>query len=202
MIHRPGHRRCVASEAHLDTRQTHAQRSGLRSVAQSAASTRERILPEAHARAKDYCEQAIAPDPEICRSACAVGFQLSLYDHAHGQAHTGGRTLDSPGARRALELGALRNRPAFPGWCGCGRPRLRLAGRPLASFSWPWPVVRAAEAHWATPACTLSTFARFEESTAQMRRSWTRPAGVLWRGTLMALLVCGREVRRRRFRAR
>ena len=41
----------------------------------------------------------------------------------------------------------------------------------------------------------LSTFGRFEESSMHMRRSVERdPLTVIWRGILMAHLVCAREV--------
>ena len=51
-----------------------------------------------------------------------------------------------------------------------------------------------AEAYWAYGAFYLSTFGRFEESTAQMRHAVERdPLSVLWRGILMGHLVCARR---------
>ena len=51
-----------------------------------------------------------------------------------------------------------------------------------------------AEAHWAYAALYLSTFGRFEESTAQMQRAVERdPLSALWRGILMGHLVCARR---------
>ena len=41
------------------------------------------------------------------------------------------------------------------------------------------------------PALYLSTFGRFEESAAEMRRAVEQdPLSVLWRGVLMGHLVC------------
>ena len=48
-----------------------------------------------------------------------------------------------------------------------------------------------AEAHWAYASLYLSTFGRFEESTAEMRRAVEQdPLNVSWRGILVAHLVC------------
>lgn len=48
-----------------------------------------------------------------------------------------------------------------------------------------------AEAHWTYAALYLSTFGRFEESSAEMRRAVEQdPLSVLWRGVLSGHLVC------------
>ena len=80
--HRPGHRRCVAIEARLEARQTHAQLSGLRSVAQSAASLESLLAGGARPR-QGILRAGHRARSGICRSPRAVGFQLSLYDNAH-----------------------------------------------------------------------------------------------------------------------
>jgi tetratricopeptide (TPR) repeat protein len=93
-------------------------------------------------------------------------------------------------AERALELDPSDTDPQYVigmvaaihdySWSEAER-RLQLA---LANPSAP------AEAHWGR-ACVLSTFARFEESSAEMRRAVEQdPLSVLWRGVLMAHLVC------------
>ena len=53
-----------------------------------------------------------------------------------------------------------------------------------------------AEAHWAYASLFLSTFGRFEESTAEMRRAVEKdPLSVDWRGVLMGSPGVCREVR-------
>ena len=94
-------------------------------------------------------------------------------------------------ARRALELDPFETDPHF------------LLGAVAAAHDYDWPEAARhfqlamaspsvpAEAHWAYAALYLSTFGRFEESTAQMRRAVEKdPLSVNWRGILMGHLVC------------
>ena len=61
-------------------------------------------VPEAHARAEDYCKQAIALDPMYAAPHALLGFIYLFDEHAHGQAHAGGRAPLRHEASRALEL--------------------------------------------------------------------------------------------------
>jgi eukaryotic-like serine/threonine-protein kinase len=146
--------------------------------------------PETYARARDYCEQAITLDPIYAAPHALLGFI-----HLQSTTHTG-RPLPAVAdairreAQRALELDPVEADPHFLlgavsalhdyHWEEAER-ELQIA---LASPSAP------AEAHW-VHACVLSTFGRFEESTAEMRRTVELdPLHVNWRGVLMAHLVC------------
>ena len=147
--------------------------------------------PDAHAQARAYCEQAIALDP-----AYAAPHALLGYIHFHSTTHSGSPLTAVAGvirreALRALELDASETDAHFVlgalagvvdyDWAEATR-ELQIA---LANPSAP------AEAHWAR-AIVLSTFGRFEESAAEMRRAAEKnPHTVLWRGVLMAHLVCG-----------
>ena len=94
-------------------------------------------------------------------------------------------------ARRALELDPFDTDPHF------------LLGAVAAAHDYNWPEAArefqlamaspsvSAEAHWAYASLYLSTFGRFEESTAEMRRAVEQdPLSVQWRGVLMGHLVC------------
>ena len=163
--------------------------SGVRSAAQGAAPT-ENLRAGNLCQSQGYCEQAIALDPTYAAPHALLGFI-----HLQSTTHTG-RPLPAVAgvirreAQRALELDPLEADPHFLlgavaaahdyHWEEAER-ELRMA---LASPSAP------AEAHWAH-ACVLSTFGRFEESTAEMRRTVELdPLNVNWRGVLIAHLVC------------
>ena len=148
-------------------------------------------LPEAHARAKEHCEQAIALDPEYAAPHALLGFNY-LYTTTHtGKPIREVAPLIRGEARKALELDPFETDPHF------------LLGAVAAVHDYDWPEAARqfqlalaspsvpAEAHWAYASLYLSTFGRFEESTAQMRRAVEQdPLSILWRGTLMAHLVC------------
>jgi serine/threonine-protein kinase len=144
--------------------------------------------PESHARAREYCEQAIVLDPAYAAPHALLGF-IDLMSTTH----TGKPLREvAPGirreARRALELdpsdaeshfllGAVAAWNDF-NWEEAER-ELNVA---LASPSAP------AEAHW-VHSCVLSGFGRFGESTAAMRRAVELdPLNISWRGVLMANL--------------
>ena len=127
-------------------------------------------VPEAHARALEYCQQAIALDPQY-----AAAYALLAFVNLHSTTHIGRRmTAVAPeirrAAARALELDPLETQPHFLlgavafahdyNWSEAEREFEIALGSPSAP----------AEAHWSR-ACFLSTFARFEESTAEMRRA-------------------------------
>ena len=147
-------------------------------------------VPEAHARALEYCQQAIALDPQF-----AAAYALLAFINLHSTTHTGRRMpAVAPeirrAAARALELDPLETQPHFLlgavafahdyNWSEAEREFEIALGSPSAP----------AEAHWSR-ACFLSTFARFEESTAEMRRAVELdPLTLLWRGILVAHLVC------------
>ena len=148
-------------------------------------------LPEAHARAKEYCEQAIALDPEYAAPHALLGFNYLIASTHTGRPIPEVAPLIRREARRALELDPLETDPHFLlgavagahdyNWPEAAR-EFRLA---LASPSAP------AEAHWAYAGLYLSTFGRFEESAAEMRRAVEQdPLSIIWRGILMAHLVC------------
>jgi serine/threonine-protein kinase len=153
-----------------------------------------RFFPDAQARARKYCEQAMTIDPEYAAPHTLIG--LSYLDAAM---HLG-RPLPEVAhlirreARRALEIDPLESEPHF------------LLGAVAAAHDYNWaeaarefqlamagPSVPA-EAHWAYAALYLSTFGRFEESTAEMRRAVEQdPLSVTWRGILVSHLVCARR---------
>jgi serine/threonine-protein kinase len=148
-------------------------------------------LPEAQARARQYCEQAIALDPAYAVPHALLGFNLLL-----ATTHTGKPMREvAPWIRReagrALELDPFETDPHF------------LLGAVAAAHDYDWPEAARqfhlamaspsvpAEAHWAYASLYLSTFGRFEESTAEMRRAVEKdPLSVNWRGILMGHLVC------------
>jgi serine/threonine protein kinase len=146
--------------------------------------------PEAHARASDYCRQAIEIDPQY-----AAAYAFLAFINLHSTTHTGRRMPEvAPeirrAAARALELDPLETQPHFLlgavafahdyNWSEAEREFEIALGSPSAP----------AEAHWIR-SCFLSTFARFEESTAEMRRAVELdPLTLLWRGVLLAHLVC------------
>jgi tetratricopeptide (TPR) repeat protein len=148
-------------------------------------------VPEAHARAKEYCEQAIALDPEYAAPHALLGF-IYFFSTTHtGRPMPEVAPLVRQEARRALELDRLETDPHFLigavaaandyNWSEAAR-EFQLA---MASPSVP------AEAHWAYASFCSEPFGRFEESTAEMRRAVEKdPLSVIWRGTLMAHLVC------------
>ena len=147
--------------------------------------------PEAHARAKEYCEQSIALDPAYAAPHALLGFNLLLATTHTGKPMPDVAPLIRREARRALELDPFETDPHF------------LLGAVAAAHDYDWPEAARhfqlamaspsvpAEAHWAYAALYLSTFGRFEESTAQMRRAVEKdPLSVNWRGILMGHLVC------------
>ena len=152
--------------------------------------------PEAHARAKEYCEQAIALDPAYAAPHALLGFNYLLATTHSGRPMREVAPLIRREALKTLELDPFETDAHFLlgavaavhdyDWTEAGR-QFQLA---MASPSVP------AEAHWAYAALYLSVFGRFEESTAEMRRAVEQdPLSVLWRGILMGHLVCARKVR-------
>jgi serine/threonine-protein kinase len=145
--------------------------------------------PETYARAREYCEEAIALDPAYAAPHALLGFIL-LQSTTQTGMHPAVAAAIRRKAQRALELDPLDSDPHFLlgavaglhdyDW-GEAERELKIA---LASPSAP------AEAHW-VHACVLSTFGRFEESAAEMRRTVELdPLTPLWRGILVAHLVC------------
>ena len=148
-------------------------------------------LPEAHARAKEYCEQAIALDPDYAAPHALLGFNYLLATTHSGRTMPDVAPLIRQEALRALELDPFETDPHFLlgavaavhdyDWIEAGR-QFQLA---MASPSVP------AEAHWAYAAFYLGALGNFQESTAQMRSAVERdPLSVLWRGILMGHMVC------------
>ena len=148
-------------------------------------------LPESHARARQYCEQAIALDPAYAVPHALLGFNLLLATTHTGRPMPDVADLIRREARRALELDPFETDPHF------------LLGAVAAAYDYDWPEAARqfqlamaspsvpAEAHWAYAALYLSTFGRFEESTTEMRRAVEKdPLSVNWRGILMGHLVC------------
>ncbi len=148
-------------------------------------------VPEAHARAQEYCEQAIALDPKYAAPHALLGF-IAFFSSTHtGRPMPEVAPLVRREARRALDLDPFDTDPHF------------LLGAVAAANDYNWleaagefrlamvgPSVPA-EAHWAYSSLYLSTFARFEESTGEMRRAVEQdPLNVTWRGVLVAHLVC------------
>ena len=151
-------------------------------------------VPEAHARAKDYCEHAIALDPKYAAPHALLGF-TNLFTTSHtGRPMREVAPLVRREARTALELDPFETDPHF------------LLGAVAATDDYNWleaarqfqlamgsPSVPA-EAHWAYSSLFLQPLGRFAESTAEIRRAVEKdPLSVIWRGVLMANLVCVRR---------
>jgi serine/threonine protein kinase len=147
-------------------------------------------LPDAHARAEEYCKQAIALDPKYAAPHALLGF-IYFFSTTHtGRSMPEVAPLVRREARRALELEPFETDPHF------------LLGAVAAANDYNWleaarefqlamtsPSVPA-EAHWAYASLCLQPFGRFEESTAEMRRAVEKdPLSVIWRGVVMANLV-------------
>jgi serine/threonine-protein kinase len=146
--------------------------------------------PQAHVRAREYCEKAIAIDPPY-----AAPHALLAYIDFHASTHVG-KPLAAVAAdvrreaQRALDLDPFETDPHYLlaalaaihdyNWVDAEREIQMALASPSAS----------AEVHWIR-GCMLSAFGRFEESSAEIRRTVELdPLVVLWRGILMAHLVC------------
>jgi serine/threonine-protein kinase len=146
--------------------------------------------PDAHARAEEYCRQAIALDPKYAAPHALLGF-IYLFSTTHtGRPLPEVATLIRTEARRALELDPFETDPHF------------LLGAVAAANDYNWPEVARefelamaspsvpAEVDWAYASLCLQPFGRFDDSTAAMRRAVEKdPLSVIWRGVLMANLV-------------
>jgi eukaryotic-like serine/threonine-protein kinase len=147
-------------------------------------------VPEANARARKYCEQAIALDPKYAAPHALLGFTYLFATTHTGQPLPEIAPLVRREARRALELDPCETDPHF------------LLGAVAAANEYDWeesvrefelgmasPSVPA-EAHWAYASFCLQPFGRFEDSIREMRRAVEKdPLSVQWRGVLMANLV-------------
>jgi tetratricopeptide (TPR) repeat protein len=148
-------------------------------------------LPEAHARAKAYCEQAIALDPEYAAPHALLGFNYLFTTTHAGRPIPEVAPLIREEARRALELDPFEADPHFLlgavaavhdyNWLEAGREFQLAMASPSVS----------AEARWAYASLYLGIFGRFEESTVEMRRAVEQdPLDLNLRGVLMGHLVC------------
>jgi serine/threonine-protein kinase len=149
--------------------------------------------PHAHVRARQYCEQAIATDPRY-----AAPHALLAYVDFHASSHVGKPLVAVAAdvrreAQRALELDPFETDPHYLlaalaaihdyNWMEAEREIQIALASPSAS----------AEVHWIR-GCMLSAFGRFDESSAEIRRTVELdPLVVLWRGILMAHLVCAQQ---------
>jgi len=151
-------------------------------------------LPEAQARGQEYCEQAIALDPEYAAPHTLLGFSYLFAAMLTGRPMPGVAQLIRREARAALELDSSETDAHF------------LLGSVAAAHDYNWPEAARefqtaiaspsalAEAHWAYAALYLSTFGRFEESTMEMRLAVEQdPLHAAWRGVLAGHLVCARR---------
>ena len=148
-------------------------------------------VPDAHARAEEYCKQAIALDPKYAAPHALLGFTYLFTTTHTGRPMAEVAPLVRHEARRALELDPFETDPHF------------LLGAVAAAVDYNWldaarefqlsmssPSV-SAEARWAYASLCVQPFGRFEESTMEMRRVVEKdPLSVIWRGVLMAHLVC------------
>ena len=148
--------------------------------------------PEAHARAEDYCKQAIALDPKYAAPHALLGFTYLLASTHTGRPMLEVAPLIRHEASRALELDPFETDPHF------------LLGAVAAAVDYDWleaarefqsamasPSV-SAEARWANASFLCSPrYGRFIEGTAEMRGAVEKdPLNITWRGILMAHLVC------------
>lgn len=147
-------------------------------------------VPDAHARAEEYCRQAIALDPKYAAPHALLGFMYFFATSHIGRPMREVAPLVRHEARQALELDPFETDPHF------------LLGAVAAAHDYNWPEAAkefqmalaspsaSAEAHWASSGLP-ETFGRFDESTAEMRKAVEKdPLSVIWRGVLMAHLVC------------
>ncbi len=148
------------------------------------------FTPEAHARGKEWCERAIALDPEYGAPHALLGLSyLFMATHALRPMREVAPLIRRE-ALRALEMEPFEADPHF------------LLGAVAAAHDYNWPEALrefqsalgnpsvSAEARWAYASLYLSTFGRFEESSAEIRRAVEQdPLNVTWRGILVAHLV-------------
>ena len=181
----------LATEAHLEPRQAHARLSGVRSVAQGAAS-RENLRAGGARPRQGILRAGDRARSEVCRASRACsGLSPSFRRRTRAGPCRRSRLSIRREARRALELDPFDTDPHF------------LLGAVAAANDYNWPEAARefqlamaspsvpAEAHWAYASLYLCTFGRFEESTAEMRRAVEQdPLSVHWRGVLMGHLVC------------
>jgi serine/threonine-protein kinase len=150
--------------------------------------------PEAHARAKEYCEQAIELDPKYGAPHALLGFMYFFSTTHRAQLSPEIALLVRREARRALELDPFESEPHF------------LLGAVAAASDYDWQeaekqfsLVKAnpsvsAEAHWARASMSLQPFGFFDQSIAEMRLAVEKdPLTIIWRGVLMANLVLARR---------
>ncbi len=189
--HRPVHRRCACKLKLISNPARHTPNFPAYEALLKARHHARAYVPEAHARAKEYCEQAIALDPEYAAPHALLGF-----NYLFSTTHTG-RPMPEVAplfaAKPAEPWNWTRSKPTRISCSARWRLHTTTTGwKPPGNSSWPWPV-RPCQPRLIgpTPACTCSTFGRFEESTAEMRRAVEQdPLSVMWRGVLMAHLVC------------
>jgi tetratricopeptide (TPR) repeat protein len=146
-------------------------------------------LPEAHTRAEEYCNQAIALDPQYAAPHALLGFHY-LFTSTHTGKIREVEPLIRREALKSLELDPSETEPHF----------LLASLASVHDYNWPEAAREfqlslagsspPAEAHWAYAALYLGTFGRFEESSAEMRRGVEQdPLNVNWRGVLMGHLI-------------
>jgi eukaryotic-like serine/threonine-protein kinase len=149
------------------------------------------FTPEAHARGKEWCERAIALDPEYAAPHALLGLSYLFMGMHAARPMREVAPLIRREALRALEMEPFEVDPHF------------LLGAVAAAHDYNWPEALRefqsamgnstvpAEARWAYASLYLSTFGRFEESSAEIRRAVEQdPLNVSWRGILVAHLVC------------
>ena len=148
------------------------------------------FMPEAPARGKEYCEQAIALDPEYAAPHALLGLSYLLTGIHAARPMREVAPLIRRAARRALEMDPFETEPHF------------LLGSVAAVHDYNWPEAArefrlamanpsvSAEGRWLYASFCLSPFGRSEESTAEMRRAVEQdPLNVSWRGVLVAYIV-------------
>jgi serine/threonine-protein kinase len=146
---------------------------------------RGRFTPEAHLRAKECFEQAIALDSGYAAPHAELGVNYLMFATNAVRTLRDVAPLIRSEAQRALELDASETNPHF------------LLGAVAAMYDYDWPEATrqfqialasptvSADARWGHASLYLAGLGRFPESIAEMQRAVEQdPLNVAWRAIL------------------
>ena len=146
-------------------------------------------LPEAHARSEEYCQQAIALDPESAVPRALLGFLYMMSTTHRGRPMPEVAPIIRDEVRRALELDPSTPFPTTC-WAPWRPPTITTGRKRRGNSNWPWRV-RRCQRRLVGPTVYVSSPSAALRSAAEMRRAVELdPLTVIWRGVLMAHLVC------------
>ena len=149
---------------------------------------------QAHARASDYCRQAMRSIRNMPRHTRSWHSSISTRRRTPADGCQIAPRFDEPLRARSS---STRSKPNRIFCSGQSRLRTTTTGPRRNVNSRSRSAVPLPRRNSPDPIGFLSTFARFEESTAEMRRAVELdPLTLLWRGVLLAHLACAGNIRR------